>query len=113
MDLLYSRYASPFELMDLYINQGRFGELVSEILEMDFKRKKEAAEKENDDRLWSLYIRSMSEKTFIEWKEDLKDSMQKNNSKNMETNASTMSGDDVKTAIQRSQAILSSFVPEY
>lgn len=72
MDLLYSRYASPFEFMQFYIGQGRFGEFVSEILEMDYKRKKQEAEKENDNRLWSIYIRSFSDKTFDEWKKDLK-----------------------------------------
>lgn len=71
MDLLYSRYASPMELMRLYIEQGRFGEFVTEILEMDSKRKQEAAKEKDDDRLWAAYIRSMSEKSFIDWKNDL------------------------------------------
>lgn len=71
MDLLYSRYASPNELMNTYINQGRFGELVTNILEMDHKRKQEATKKENDDRLWSAFIRSGSSKSFNDWKEEL------------------------------------------
>lgn len=71
MDLLYSRYASPFEFMSMYINQGRFGEFVSEIIRMENKRRAEIAEKENDDRLWSAYIRSMSDMTFKEWKGSL------------------------------------------
>lgn len=50
MDLLYSRYASPFEFANSYIKQGRFGEFVSEILAMDYRRKKQEKEKENDDR---------------------------------------------------------------
>ncbi len=72
MDLLYSRYASPFEFMNLYIEQGRFGEFVAEIVEMDNKRSREEAERENDNRLWSIYIRSFSDKTFDEWKRELK-----------------------------------------
>ena len=71
MDLLYSRYASPFEFMSMYINQGRFDEFVSEIIRMENKRRAEIAEKENDDRLWSAYIRSMSDMTFEEWKGSL------------------------------------------
>lgn len=59
------------EFMRLYIDQGRFGEFVTEILQMDFKRKQEEAKKEDDNRLWSAYIRSMSEKSFNEWKKDL------------------------------------------
>ena len=57
--------------MNTYINQGRFGEFVSNILEMDHKRKQEAAKKENDDRLWSAFIRSGSDKSFNDWKEEL------------------------------------------
>ena len=38
---------------------------------MDHKRKQEAAKKENDDRLWSAFIRSGSSKSFNDWKEEL------------------------------------------
>lgn len=86
--------------------------MVSEILEMDVKRKKEAAEKENDGRLWSLYIRSMSEKTFTEWKEGLKVPAGKGNSLMAGAAGRTVSGTDVKAAVQRSQEILRSFVPD-
>ena len=71
MDLLYSRYASPMEFMQLYIEQGRFGEFVTEILEMDRKRKQETDKKEEEDRLWTAYIHSMSDKSFNEWKKEL------------------------------------------
>ncbi len=71
MDLLYSRYASPVEFMNTYINQGRFGEFVAGILEMDAKRKKEAAQKENDDKLWLAYIHAMTEQSFHDWKKEL------------------------------------------
>ncbi|MBO5208073.1 MAG: hypothetical protein J6B68_01875 [Lachnospiraceae bacterium] len=71
MDLLYSRYASPIEFMSTYINQGRFGEFVSEILALDAIRKKDEAKEKNDDRLWDAYVHSMSDKTFVEWKKDL------------------------------------------
>ncbi len=70
MDLLYSRYASPKEFMNTYIENGRFGEFVEEILEMEYKRKKEAADKENDQKLWTMYIHSEArmEMSFNEWK---------------------------------------------
>lgn len=45
MDLLYSRYASPDRFMKTYIDQGRFGEFVANIIEMDMERKKEAVQK--------------------------------------------------------------------
>lgn len=72
MDLLFSRYASPLELMRLYIDQGRFGEFVSEIIELDNKRKQEEARKEEDDKLWTAYLLSMSDQPFGEWKNGLK-----------------------------------------
>lgn len=71
MDLLYSRYSNPLELMSIYIEQGRFGEFVKNIIDMDEKRKQEAEEKVNDDRLWAAYIRFSSDKPFPEWKKEI------------------------------------------
>ena len=71
MDLLYSRYSNPMEFMRLYIDQGRFGEFVTEIITQENKRRKERAEKEDEERLWSAYIHSYSDKSFIEWKSEL------------------------------------------
>ena len=69
MDLLFSRYASPMEFMKLYINQGRFGEFVEEILAMDNKRREEENKKEDDNKLWIAYLLSgAKEQTFKEWK---------------------------------------------
>lgn len=71
MDLLFSRYASPMDFMMLYIEQGRFGEFVTEIVAMDNERKRETEEKEADDKLWQIYIRSSTEKSFQNWKKEL------------------------------------------
>lgn len=71
MDLLYSRYASPMDFMHLYIEQGRFGEFVTEIIEMDYKRKEEQAKKEDEQKMWDLYIHSMSDKSFNDWKKEV------------------------------------------
>ena len=70
MDLLYSRYASPKEFMKTYIENGRFGEFVEEILEMEYKRKKEEEDKENDRKLWEMFLHSESrhEMSFNDWK---------------------------------------------
>ena len=68
MDLLYSRYSNPLEFMRLYIEQGRFGEFVTEILKMDQKRKTEAAKKEDEQKLWEIYLHSMADKSFNDWK---------------------------------------------
>lgn len=71
MDLLYSRYSNPLEFMHLYIEQGRFGEFVEQIVELDNKRKKEEVDKENEEKLWQMYIHSMSDKSFNQWKDEL------------------------------------------
>ena len=68
MDLLYSRYANPFEFMRLYIDQGRFGEFVAEIVTAENKRKKEQTEKEEEDKLWMAYVRVAPDKSFSDWK---------------------------------------------
>lgn len=68
MDLLYSRYTNPLEFMRLYIEQGRFGEFVAEIVTAENKRKKEQAEKEEEDKMWMAYVRVAPDKTFSDWK---------------------------------------------
>ncbi len=58
------------DLMKLYIEQGRFGEFVYEVITAENKRKKEQAEKEEDNKLWTAYLLSAdsTDKTFTEWK---------------------------------------------
>jgi len=68
MDLLYSRYSNPMDLMHYYMNQGRFGEFVTNIIELEHERKKEEEAKLEEQKLWSLYIHSMSEDSFNNWK---------------------------------------------
>lgn len=68
MDLLYSRYANPLDLMNMYINRGRFGEFVTNILESEYERKKEQAEKDEDLKLWLMYVHSTVEESFNDWK---------------------------------------------
>lgn len=64
MDLLFRRYASPFEFMHLYFKQGRFGEFVENVI----KKENEQKIKENEDRMWMLYVHSFPDKSFNEWK---------------------------------------------
>lgn len=68
MDLLYSKYASPMEFMNLYINNGQFGEFVTHIINRENQRKKEEAEKENEQKLWMMYVHSLMDKSFNDWK---------------------------------------------
>lgn len=71
MDLLYSRYSNPIELMSIYINNGQFGEFVENIIAMENKRRKEAFEKEEENKLWQAYIHRYSDKNFADWKKGL------------------------------------------
>lgn len=109
MDLLFSRYASPMDFMKLYIDQGRFGEFVTEIIEMDNERKREAEEKENDDKLWQAYIRSGSEKSFNDWKKELE---QKNkNQGNSQPVTLSMTDERVADVKEQARGILRNFSP--
>lgn len=57
--------------MRMYIKRGRFGEFVKNILLQEDKRKKEEAEKENEQKLWMIYVHSMSNKSFNDWKNEV------------------------------------------
>lgn len=71
MDLLYSRYSDPFGFMKPYIEQGRFGELVFNIVKQEQERRKEKAEKDEEEKLWMAYVHSYSDKSFIDWKAEV------------------------------------------
>ena len=49
MDLLFSKYASPFVLLDEMLINNRLSEFVYEV-----------AEKENDRKLWQMYLSLLS-----------------------------------------------------
>ena len=69
MDMLYRAYSCPMDLMKSYINRGRFGSFVEDFLTLDFERRKDEAEKEQDRRLWDMYIHSTSNEDFGKFKE--------------------------------------------
>ena len=71
MDMLYRAYSNPLDLMNMYINQGRFGKFVTGFLEAEYDRRKEEAEKDFEWKLWMMYINSITEKPYGEWKEDV------------------------------------------
>ena len=71
MDLLFSRYASPFDFMRPYIEQGRFGEFVTEVITAENQRRKEQAEKEDEEKLWIAYVHSCSDKSYSKWRSEI------------------------------------------
>ena len=66
--MLYSRYANPKELICAYIKRGRFGEFVENILALEEQRKREEAKKEDERMLWEMYLHSMTNESFRDWK---------------------------------------------
>ena len=60
------------DLVKLYIEQERFGEFVNEVITAENQRKKEQAEKEEDDKLWLAYLLGNADgKTFSDWKSSI------------------------------------------
>ena len=88
------------DFMHRYIDQNRFGEFVENILESERKRKHDAAEKENEDKLWDIYVRVLPDKSFNEWKADLQ--------KAPETN-DKMSDKQISDIVAQSRKVLEEF----
>ena len=98
MDMLYRAYSNPLDLMNSYINQGRFGKFVTGFLEAEYDRRKEEAERDYDWKLWMMFINTASELPFGEWKE----SVQKNASDKMRTNKDeNLTDDGIKTIMNK------------
>ena len=72
MDMLYKAYSNPMDLVRLYINRGQFGKFVSNFLDAEYERKKQAAERDEDFKLWMMFVQacihSELNETFSEWK---------------------------------------------
>lgn len=68
MDMVYHRYSCPMDLINSYINRGRFGEFVSEFLQSEYDRRKAEFDKDEDMKLWIMYCHSYSEDSFLDWK---------------------------------------------
>lgn len=103
--MLYRRYANPKELMQAYIKRGRFGEFVENIIDAENKRRREEAEKEEEHKLWTMYIHSMSDKSFIDWKKELFSPKQK------KPDTYSMTDEQVDATLANSRGILKSFSP--
>lgn len=68
MDLLFSKYANPMESIALYIDRGRFGDFVTNIIDQENERIRKETEKEEDWKLWTLFLHSSSGESFNDWK---------------------------------------------
>ena len=98
MDMLCRAYSNPWDLMNMYINQGRFGKFVTGFLESEYERRKEDAEKDYEWKLWMMYINSYSDKSFGEWKQDI----QKNASGNTrKTKDDDLTDDGIQSIVNK------------
>ena len=91
MDLLFKRYASPFLLLDGYIQTSRFSEIIKVICK----------QKAEDDK-WEFYLHKVWDKSYPEFCEAMQTSQNLNN----------MSEKDIETTIQKSMNILENFSPQ-
>ena len=91
MDLLFKRYASPFTLLNGYIQTSRMCEFIQAFVE----------QKTEDDR-WEYFIHKVWDKSYSEFCEALQTSQ----------DLHEMSDEDIETTIQKSMNILGNFNPE-
>ena len=98
MDMLYRAYSNPLDLMNRYINQGRFGKFVTGFLEAEYDRRKTEAEKDFDWKLWMMYINSMTDKSYGEWKESV---LQNVSDKTRKTKDDDLTDDGIKTIMDK------------
>lgn len=96
MDLLYSRYSNPMDLVDRYIKQGRFGKFVQGFMEAEYGRKQQKAERENEWKLWVAYVHSYSNKTYDDWKKQV---FQTSTTKNAGKSDADLTDDDIMSII--------------
>lgn len=66
--MLYRAYSNPMDLMNMYINQGRFGTFVDGFLKAEYERRKAEAEKDDELKLWIAYVQSRTEESYRNWK---------------------------------------------
>ncbi len=100
MDLLYSKYASPMDLINMYISRGRFGKFVESVIDAEYQRKKDEFERNEDWKLWIMYTQLLSngltDESFNDWKHRVC----------KPTNASTRNGGDENLTEDGMQSIV-------
>lgn len=91
MDLLFTRYASPFLLMDGMIQNGMFCEFIYRVV----KAKREADE-------WEVYLHKVWDKSFSEFRDEVR----------LNERHQHMPADQMENTIKHSMNILNNFNPE-
>ena len=94
MDLLYKRYASPFDYLDALLSYGSFGRGIANIWDTY-----------NDDKSWDYYLSNNpygNNKSFENWKKETQTKYQAQR---------PMSKAQVVATVEKSQNILKNFNP--
>ncbi len=91
MDLLFRRYASPFSLLDGYIQTSRMCDFIHAFVE----------QKTADDR-WEYFLHKVWDKSYDEFCKALQTTQ----------DLQEMSEDDIEATIKKSMDILGNFNPE-
>jgi len=91
MDLLFTKYASPFSFMDAMIQNSKFCEFITKVV----KAKHEADE-------WEIYLHKVWDKSFGDFKKEIQLNQQHQH----------MSTSQMENTIHGSMDILNRFNPE-
>lgn len=91
MDLLFKRYASPFPLLDGYIQTGRMCEFIAAF-----------AEQKKEDDKWEFFLHKVWDKSWSDYCSELQTSQ----------DLQAMSEEDIETTYKMSMNILGNFNPE-
>jgi hypothetical protein len=89
MDLLFSKYASPFIFIDQMILNGTLCEMIDEIWKI-----------EDDKKLWDFYLHKVHDKSFDEFVNSIRGNHE-----------SKSEPEQLETTVKESYSILAGFIP--
>lgn len=93
--MLFKRYASPFDLLNISISTNDFSNFIFDFVKAVNKEREEQAD-------WEFFLHKVYDSSFAEFKEELE-----NNKKNR-----NMSKEKMRATVEESMNILNSFNPE-
>lgn len=89
MDLLFSKYASPYSFMDDLISNGDFFDWVVEFVNA-----------ENEKQIWEMWLHKVFDKSFEEFRKSV-----------LKTQSDYVSDEQIETTISNSKEMLNNFIP--
>ena len=97
MDLLFKRYASPFLLLDTYIESNELFEFIETIYE-----------REEEEKLWEIHLSTLAINLYAGKAQSFNDFLK--SSKSPKSNR--MTKEEIEVTLKDSMDILNSFKPE-